>query len=394
VVGAIPADWKVRTIGEEFEVSAGGDWDRPNSSKTQSHEFPFPIYANALTKNGIQGYCRYATVAGESLTITGRGDVGKAVFRAEPFVPIVRLLALAPKNGASARFYASYINSRLIFALESTGVPQLTAPQVRSYAIAVPPVAEQNSIAAALADIDDQGTILEQLIAKKETIKQGMMQQLLTGETRLPGFTEAWSTYRLVQLGVFLKGRGIKRDDVQASGVACIRYGELYTTYRTYTSATVSFVAPRVAATALPLRQGDLLFAGSGETREEIGMCVAFTGPQRAVAGGDIVVLRAPDVNPAYLAALANSPRVAAQKARLGQGDAVVHINSRELGSIEVDLPLRDEQDAIAQVLVDADSEIHALRSRLTKAKAIKQGMMQELLTGRTRLPIKETGAA
>lgn len=79
-----------------------------------------------------------------------------------------------------------------------------------------------------------------------------------------------------------------------------------------------------------------------------------------------------------------------AQKARLGQGDAVVHINSRALGSIEVDLPPRDEQDAIAHVLVDTNNEIRALEAYLAKAKSIKQGMMQELLTGRTRLPVVE----
>jgi type I restriction enzyme S subunit len=101
-------------------------------------------------------------------------------------------------------------------------------------------------------------------------------------------------------------------------------------------------------------------------------------------------VLRATSVNSVYLASLTNTPRIAAQKARLGQGDAVVHINSRALGSIEVELPPRDEQDAIAKVLVDTDHEIRAFKARLTKVKLIKQGMMQEFLTGRTRLPVME----
>jgi type I restriction enzyme, S subunit len=153
-------------------------------------------------------------------------------------------------------------------------------------------------------------------------------------------------------------------------------------------------VTPTVATAALQLRQGDLLFAGSGETREEIGTCVAFTGTQRAVAGGDIIVLRAPGVDPIFLASLSNTPRIAAEKARVGQGDAVVHINSRALGAIAVSLPPRDEQDAIAQVLVDADNEVRLLEARLTKAKAIKQGMMQELLTGRTRLCVMGEAAA
>lgn len=213
---------------------------------------------------------------------------------------------------------------------------------------------------------------------------------LLVGRTRLPGFTSPWRTFRLEELGSFLKGRGIKRDDVQRTGIACIRYGELYTTYSGYTDVTVSYVAPNVAATALPLRQGDLLFAASGETRAEIGTCVAFTGAQRAVAGGDIVVLRAPAVNPIYLATLVNTPAVVNRKARLGQGDAVVHISSRALGSIEVQLPSREEQDAIAGVLVDADREIQRLKARLAKVNDLKAGMVQQLIGAPSRADIAE----
>ena len=228
-------------------------------------------------------------------------------------------------------------------------------------------------------------------MAKRQAIKQGMMQQLLTGYARLPGFSSAWTTVTLGDMGTFLKGRGVKRDDVQATGVPCIRYGELYTRFINYTATTNSFVSLEVARTALPIRAGDLLFAGSGETREEIGVCVAYVGDAAAVAGGDIVVLRGGSFNPVYLATLVNTPAVVSQKARAGQGDAVVHIHSRALAAITVSIPMRTEQDAIAEVLMDADSELNVLRARLSKARAIKQGMMQELLTGQTRLPAEST---
>jgi type I restriction enzyme S subunit len=273
--------------------------------------------------------------------------------------------------------------------------PKLALSRLRKFSILVPVNHhEQHCIAGALKDADALVMSLERLIAKKEAVKQGVTQRLLTGRTRLAGFAGAWSVFKLGQLGSFLKGYGPKRNDVRTAGIACIRYGELYTTYRDYTSTTVSFVNPSIAAAALPIRHGDLLFAGSGETRDEIGTCIAFTGRQQAVAGGDIIVLRAPRVNPIYLSYLTNTPIIATQKARLGQGDAVVHISSRALGSIEVDLPPRDEQDAITRVLVDTKNEIQGLNVRLAKAKAIKQGMMQELLTGRARLPVAEEAAA
>jgi type I restriction enzyme S subunit len=228
---------------------------------------------------------------------------------------------------------------------------------------------------------------------KKQAIKQGMMQQLLSGRSRLPGFNGMWSSHKLGELGTFLKGRGIKREDVTNYGVPCIRYGELYTTYHNYTTGTVSYVSPMVASSALPIGCGDLLFAGSGETRDEIGTCAAYMGKVPAVAGGDIVVLRGFSFDPVYLAILCNTSMVGRQKARLGQGDAVVHISSRALAQVEVFLPGRGEQAVIASVIKDADADLAALQSRLEKTRGIKQGMMQELLTGRVRLPYAEAVA-
>lgn len=259
--------------------------------------------------------------------------------------------------------------------------------------VPVPPIKLQRVIGEALSDTDDLIAALERMIAKKQAIKQGMMQQLLTGRTRLPGFTEPWCEVRLEDVGVFLKGRGVKRDDVRPSGVPCIRYGELYTDFANYAETTRSFVNQAVANTALPIHTGDVLFAGTGETRAEIGKCVAYVGEMPAVAGGDIVVLRGDGFHPIYLAMLANTPEIINQKARSGQGDAVVHISSQALAAVTLELPPRAEQDAITEVLVDTDRELSRLYSRLDKAKAIKTGMMQELLTGRTRLPVEEAEA-
>lgn len=264
---------------------------------------------------------------------------------------------------------------------------------VKALTIPVPPEPEQRAIADALRDTDRSIAALERLIVKKQAIRLGMMQQLLFGRSRLPRFSDSWGGTTIGALGLFLKGRGIKREDVRSSGVRCIRYGELYTAFNDYTSQVRSFVSSTVAATALPLKSGDLLFAGSGETREEIGKCVAYMGPTPAVAGGDVIVLRSDRCNAVYLAMLVNLPEVARQRARVGQGDVVVHIYSRALAEIEVTLPPREEQDAIAQVIVDANHEIEALGKRLAKTKDIKQGMMQELLTGRTRLPAFEAVA-
>lgn len=307
--------------------------------------------------------------------------------------------------GAFMAVFRSPINDYLNFFFQSNDfkrqvdehlgatINQITNRSLKSFKVRIPPVEERARITTALTDVSELIQHLESLIAKKRLIKQGMMQELLTGTTRLQGFDAPWTETALGSVGSLLKGRGIKRDDVRTAGVPCIRYGELYTRFSNYTAETISFVDIDVASTALAIGEGDLLFAASGETKAEIGTCVAYVGRSPAVAGGDIIVLRAPSVNPVFLASLLNTPQVAAAKARSGQGDAVVHISARAIGELRVDLPQRSEQDAIAQLILDADRELAAQAAALDAVRNIKQGMIQELLTGSTRLNRQEAAA-
>lgn len=130
------------------------------------------------------------------------------------------------------------------------------------------------------------------------------------------------------------------------------------------------------------------MFAGSGETKAEIGKCAAFIDDFEAYAGGDIVILRPDNMISLFLGYYLNTMPINRQKASKGQGDAVVHIGATALGNIDIVIPSLSEQTEIAAVLSDMDEEINALEDRLEKARQIKQGMMQELLTGRIRLPI------
>lgn len=302
---------------------------------------------------------------------------------------------LKPRDGVDGRYIVNVLLGRRFtdFAVGESmrsGIPKVNREALAGYELPVPPQSEQSAIGEVLSDADDLVVALEKLIAKKRDVKQGMMQELLTGRTRLPGLTGDWREVELGELGEFLKGRGINRDQARSSGVPCIRYGELYTAYHNYARETVSFVDPDVAMSALPIRSGDLLFAGSGETKAEIGMTVAYVGEPAAVAGGDIIVLRGTGFDPIFVGSLLNTPSLAAQKASRGQGDAVVHISAGALSALRFPLPDIDEQREIAKVLQDADAEIEALERRLDSVRAVKIGMMQELLTGRTRLPVKE----
>ena len=183
-----------------------------------------------------------------------------------------------------------------------------------------------------------------------------------------------------------MKGSGIRKDESLKGNLHCVRYGEIYTKHNDYIKAFYSWISPTVAATAKRLKSGDVLFAGSGETKEEIGKCVAFVDDIEAYAGGDIVILRPEKANAMFLGYYLNTTPINRQKASKGQGDAIVHISAAALADIDLTLPSIEEQTAIAAILSDMDAEIAALEEKLAKARQIKQGMMQELLTGRIRL--------
>ena len=255
----------------------------------------------------------------------------------------------------------------------------------------MPPPPEQHAIAAALSDVDALLAKLYALIAKKRDLKQATMQQLLTGRTRLPGFSGEWEVKRLGDIGTFSKGKGIRKDEVVADGIPCIRYGEIYTHHNDHVKTFYSYITQATAKQSQRIKKSDLLFAGSGETAEEIGKCVAFLDDREVYSGGDIVVFSPNGQNAMFLGYLMNYPAVASQKARMGQGDAVVHISAKNLAQLELRLPKFDEQTAIATVLSDMDAEIAALEARRDKTRVLKQGMMQELLTGRIRLVQPET---
>ena len=257
-----------------------------------------------------------------------------------------------------------------------------------------PLVHEQRAIAAALSDVDALLDGLNRLIAKKRDLKQATMHQLLTGEMNLPGFSGEWERKRLGEIGHFLKGSGVKRDDSQSGTLACVRYGEIYTTHHDYVRTFHSRISSEVAATATRLEYGDLLFAGSGETKEEIGKCVAFVTETEAYAGGDIVILRPRNVDSLFFGYALNMPAATRQKASFGQGDAVVHISATALAEVSVAVPSIEQQTAIATVLSDIDGEISALEARRNKTRDLKQAMMQELLTGKTRLVQPEVAHA
>ena len=265
--------------------------------------------------------------------------------------------------------------------------PGLNLQNLKDLVVAAPKdKRERDFIVAALDDIQAQADEMQMLLSKKRMLKQAAMQELLTGKRRLPGFEGEWEAKRLGELGDFLKGSGVKKDEAASGDLPCVRYGEIYTHHENYVSEFRSYISEAVSSRATAIRQGDILFAGSGETKEEIGKTVALQHPVKAFAGGDIVILRQSSNDALFLGYRLNANDISRQKAGLGQGDAVVHISAHALSKIGVSLPGKAEQEAIAGILYEMDTELSQLQLRLAKTQELKQGMMQQLLTGKIRL--------
>lgn len=196
-------------------------------------------------------------------------------------------------------------------------------------------------------------------------------------------------TEKLQDMGMFSKGLGIKKDEANSGDIPAIRYGEIYTNHHEVIRSFRSSVSPLVAQNSRKLRSGDILFACSGETKADIGKCVAFTGKQDAYAGGDIIIF-SPNkdiLDSTWLGYYLNAPEVRKQKSAQAQGDAVVHISMGAVAGLNVIFPPLAEQQKIAAVLSDIDALIETQEALIAKKKDVKAATMELLLTGKKRLP-------
>lgn len=207
-------------------------------------------------------------------------------------------------------------------------------------------------------------------------------------ETKVGWIPEDWEVVRLEEIGSFAKGSGITKSDLLEEGLPAIRYGEIYTDHNYVIKDFFSFISPEIALNSKKISWGDVLFAGSGETHEGIGKCVAYVGEGEAYAGGDIIILSLSMGNPEFFGYLLNQEAVNRQKSKYGQGASIVHIYASFLKNIIVGLPATlEEQTKIAEILCTWDKAIELVGNQIESKRQLKKGLMQQLLTGKIRFP-------
>ncbi|NKR46525.1 restriction endonuclease subunit S [Rhodococcus hoagii] len=393
--------WDTSTVGEQFHVQLGKMLDaarnvgvpKPYLGNRAVQWGRIDISAGAIVPMTSSDLKRYRLRDGDLLVCEG-GDVGRgAIWRNElPECYFQKALhRLRPKNGYDVRLMLALLahwSSTGAFAdfVTQTSIAHLPREKFVQMPLPLPSQAEQRRIGDLLHDVDDLIATIERLIGKKQAIKQGMLQQLLTGRTRLPGFSADW---RSTLIGSVAnqhrrtvdprkeRSRGFQHfslpafDDREAPvdepGAAIDSIKFLVPPQ----AVLVSKLNPRIPRIWAP---------------EDIGV--------NAIASTEFVVLTpGAGIDRSFLKWLMKSDSVTSRMKLLATGTTGSHarIHPRQIAALEVAVPDEAEQSAIATVLDDAIREIKLLGDRLTKARAIKAGMMQQLLTGRTRLPMEAT---
>ena len=265
-----------------------------------------------------------------------------------------------------------------------SGQPGINRQEYGTFQVALPELSEQRAIAEALSDVDGLLTALEALIAKKRAIKQAAMQQLLTGKTRLPGFSGAWETKRLGEFTNCTAG-GTPSTVISEYWGGTIRWmnsGELNNKIVHDVEGRITEQGLRESSTKIVPPQCVLVgLAGQGKTRGTVAITTIELCTNQSIAA----IYPNDSFIPEYLYYSLDARYEELRGMSTGDGGRG-GLNLQIILSITVPFPHVDEQRAIAAILSDMDAETAALEQRRDKCRAVKQGMMQQLLTGQVRL--------
>lgn len=401
-VGLIPEDWEVQRLGENASFRTGPFGSALHKSDYIDDGVPIvnpmhivdgkiePTRTMSTTEQAAKGLSVFQLKPGD-IVIGRRGDMGRCAMVLEHqsgWLCGTGSMIIRPL-GFDAGFLQRVLSSRRVISdIEdaSVGTTMVNLNQSTLYTLNVqmPPVPEQCAIASALSDMDALLDGLDRLIAKKRDLKQAAMQQLLTGQTRLPGFKGEWEARMLSSI-----------TDIRSGGTPSTlspsfwNGGVPWCTPTDITSLKVgkylSITERTISNAGLKASSAELIPPGSiiMTTRATIGECAINRATMTTNQGFKNLIPTG--INGEFLYYL-----MTVQKSRLIQlcaGSTFLEIGKKKLEGFELYVPNdQDEQKAIATFLSDMDVEIQALMQRRSKSAALKQAMMQELLTGKTRL--------
>lgn len=380
-VGIVPEDWEIKQFSQLFIIGHGKD-----QKGIESKVGKYPI----LATGGVVGYTNSYLWDKPSALIGRKGTINKPQYIDTPFWTIDTLFYTKILDVAFPKYiYYLFCTIDWLSLNEASGVPSLSANNIEKIICAVPSFDEQKRIAEALSDVDTMISSLEKLIAKKKAVKQGAMQELLTSKKRLPGFDGEWKDFTIGKMGEFYSGlSGKSKKDFDCGDAYYITFLNVLSNVKIDTSILAS-VDVRENESQNIVRKGDLFFNTSSETPEEVGMCAVLDEElENTYLNSFCFGFRLFDDahNPLFLSYYLNSSIGRKIMSILAQGATRYNLSKNNFAETVIKLPTKEEQTAIASILSDMDNEIETLEQKLEKTRQIKQGMMQQLLTGKIRL--------
>lgn len=405
-VGMIPEDWEVISIGSVSNVYTGGEAPI-DYSKVKNDVYKFPIYSNG---RAIYGFSKSFIINKDSVCISSIGEnTGDVFYYAKDFTPIIRLKVIVPtSNKINTKCLFYFLSKYRIDTTKNGGIPNINSDDVRNLKTPFPKsLPEQQKIAAALSDIDSLISSLEEQIQKKKNIKQGAMQQLLTGKRRLPGFAksnktkqtelgeipEDWEVkelndfcYLITKQTGFDYTNEIKDSLVLSNGKDVLPFIQNKDFCGFEINYNTDYFIPSNIANKYPkikLDEKVLLISLSGR----IGNVASFNHKQDAFIGGAVGIARFRDLNNIDWCTLYLLSNIGQRQIFANEKSGAQHnLTVEDVRNLKIAFPSKEEQSAIAKILSDMDTEINELESKLSKYRELKTGMMQQLLTGKIRL--------
>lgn len=400
----IPKDFEEKALGELLLESPRNGLTKPKAIRGKGTKmvgmgelFAYPhIKAEEMervpvTKTEMKNYClqNYDLLfARQSLVLEGAGKCSIIEEISEPTVFESHLIRVRiDEQMADPHFVFYWFNSSTGRQVLLSLISRVAAAGVRSSELVkikmpLPPIDEQHAIADALSDMDALIDSLEKLIAKKQAIKQGAMQELLTGRRRLKGFSGEWKTVRLLDIIELLNGLTYTPHNIKDTGTLVLRSSNIQNGKIVFNdNVFVDVVVDEVKT----VHKNDIVICVRNGSAELLGKCAMVEKNYSNITfGAFMAVLRGKSAPFIYqLLSMGNI-----QKDILRNSNSTINqITNSDFASIYVSVPSdKEEQQAIAQTLSDMDDDISALQAKLDKYRRIKQGMMAELLSGRIRL--------
>lgn len=386
-IGFIPEDWNCAAAKYLMRIETGS---RNTEHKTDAGKYPFFVRSQKIEHIDTYHYdCEAVLTAGDGV---GTGKVfhhyiGK-------FDAHQRVYVMSDFKGITGRFFYNYFSENFGNEVSKytakSSVDSVRRDMIAEMLIPTPPIPEQERIAEALSDVDSMISSLEKLIAKKKAVKQGAMQELLTGKKRLPGFDGEWNKINLAKkskIKARIGWQGLTTNEYLDSGYSYLVTGTDFVNGKIDWDNCHYVAKDRFDQDKnIQIQNDDILITKDGS----LGKTALVKGLDKpATLNSGVFVIRPiqESYDPAFVYYILSSFVFKDFLDHLSAGSTIIHLYQKDISKFEFLIPPTiEEQTAIASILSDMDNEIESLEQKLTKARQIKQGMMQQLLTGKIRL--------